>query len=607
MFGPSISFKGMQSITRSKYLYLEWISYLLIPLSFLFPAILGTDDLLVGEGVDLYGTIWFYWWVGYALKNGIDPSSTDMFFYPEGKDIFSHTGNNLIDAYLSIPFQEIFGFPHYYSVFLFFLLALNIIAFRVMAQKIIGNPLGVWVSTIFWSINPFIIGELSMGRPTQTMFFFAFLSIWSFWNLQEKMTRTWAIGLGVFVALQGWCYWYSGYFLCFVLLGFFATTIQEARQKFPLRRMFSCYILSVVVCLILIAPALLAMQTNIDQGLVPGTQIVMENWWTLPDLKNNIGSSLRSYHINDPIGHPMFRSWFWGPLVFVLIWRGKERKRWLFAFVITLLVATGASWTICGFKLPMLHYLFLFHWLPYFDRLWFPYRILGFSFLIISLWTGIQICRFSKKRAVFFCLLGVGVSVGENYFWNSLPIQAKDTRPPSAIECIQDKAIELPMGFVRQTLMWQTLHEQQTFGGMGENGLIFLPKKYRLRLQNPFILFLAKASFDPTTQQVYAEPDKQRILDMGFRYLVLDREIIEMEFLLTQELDKQRSDLVFEVQRRLNQEIGPPICVGGSVVVWDLWEEKEAQVGTEQFEYLWKKASISAYERKLMEMNRVPK
>lgn len=586
---------------------LEWASYLSILLVFFFPA-LWSQNLLVGEGVDLYGTVWFYWWVNYAFKMGIDPSVTDMFFYPEGKDIFSHTGNNLLDAYLSIPFQEVFGFPNYYPIFLLFLLGLNLLAFRVMAKRIIGSKLGAWVATVFWMVNPFVIGELSMGRPTQSMFFAAFLAIWAFWTLQERMTLGWAALLGVFVAVQGWCYWYSGYFLAFVLFALFATTLSEARAKFPISRMLKCYGLSVLVCIVMIMPALASMQANIDKGLVPGAGVVMETWWQIPDLKNNIGSSLRSYHINEPIGHPMFLSWFWAPLLIGLAWKGTQRKRWLLVLGTTLLVATGASWTIMGQEIPMLHYLGLFHWLPYFDRLWFPYRILGFSFLAVSLWAGTQVQRCSsQKLVVILTILGASVALFENHTWNAMPIQPKDATASSAISCIKDKVIELPIGYVRQTLMWQTIHEQQTFGGMGENGLIFLPPAYRRRLQNPFIRFLSKTSSDPDTIQEYSKPDLQRILELGFRYLALDREIIEIEFLLTQETDKERSELVFDVQRRLNQEFGEPICVGGSLVVWDLWKEEVSLVGDEQFEYLWTKASISAYEMKLIELNRVPK
>ena len=68
---------------------LEWLSYALILLIFCWSTLFSNDRLL-GDGVDLFGTIWFYWWVKYCLVNGIDPSFTDIFFHPYGKDIFAH-------------------------------------------------------------------------------------------------------------------------------------------------------------------------------------------------------------------------------------------------------------------------------------------------------------------------------------------------------------------------------------------------------------------------------------------------------------------------------------------------------------------------------------
>ena len=128
----------------------------------------------------------------------------------------------------------------------------------------------------------------------------------------------------------------------------------------------------------------------------------------------------------------------------------------------------------------MVHYLFLFHWLPYFDRLWFPYRVLGFSFVAIALWAGVQARAYDGKyRLLVLSLIGVSIGLVENYTWQSVPVQSKSVQLSSAVSCIKDKVIELPIGFVRQTLIWQTIHEQQTFGGMGENGLVFLPSKAR--------------------------------------------------------------------------------------------------------------------------------
>ena len=93
---------------------------------------------------------------------------------------------------------------------------------------------------------------------------------------------------------------------------------------------------------------------------------------------------------------------------------------------------------------------------------------------------------------------------------------------------------------------------------------------------------------------------------MGFRYLVLDREIVENGLLLMGEKG-ERSQKVFDIQKRINQEFGQPICVGGALVVWDLWNQKKSEIGSEQFEYLWQRTSVSPYEQRLFELERVPK
>jgi len=212
----------------------EWISYFVLLLIIIGPTA-WANDRLVGDGVDLFGTIWFYWWAKYSTLSGIDPSFTDIFFHPYGKDIFAHTGNNLLDAYLSIPFQIIFGFPRYYNLFVFTILLANCFAFRAMASVIISNQIGVWTATILWMVNPFVIGELTMGRPTQCIFVFAFLSIRSFVLLHREPNYRQALYLGVWTALQGWVYWYSGYFLSFVLLWlsffYFKQGSAESNQK----------------------------------------------------------------------------------------------------------------------------------------------------------------------------------------------------------------------------------------------------------------------------------------------------------------------------------------------------------------------------------------
>ena len=97
----------MNSLRR----HVEWVVFLAIGLLAVGPAL--KSGHVVGDGVDMYGTLWFYWWIQDCILELENPSFTTLFFYPLGKDIFAHTGNNFVDAVASVPFQWLFGNPGY--------------------------------------------------------------------------------------------------------------------------------------------------------------------------------------------------------------------------------------------------------------------------------------------------------------------------------------------------------------------------------------------------------------------------------------------------------------------------------------------------------------
>ena len=594
---------------RSQVRVAEWSSYLLVLLVFGGSTLFSTDRLM-GDGVDLFGTVWFYWWVKYCLYNGLDPSFTDIFFHPYGKDIFAHTGNNLLDAYLSIPFQLLFPFPTYFNVYVMVLLLCNCIAFRWMARIILPSPLLAWSATILWMVNPFVIGELTMGRPTQCIFFFAFLAIGTFWRLHRRPSAKLALLLGGWTALQGWIYWYSGYFLAFVLFWMSWFLFPKAANICTSKKLFQYYAMSVLCCLLLISPAVFGMVTKMNQGLVPGLGLETESWLQLPELNNNIDSWLRGYHLTEPFGHPMLLSWLWGPLLVGVAVFGRERKIWLGATVVTLMFATGAVWPIGGYEIPMPQYLVLYHLLPFFDRLWFPYRLLGFTFACLSVAAGLLLGRIgSQKWIVAMVLVGAAIGLLEHRSLHTMPIQSRAGKPPDVLEFIRQEGggvIDLPIGYVRPSIMWQAIHEEPTFGGMGENARIFLPKAHLKRLNNSFIRYLSKVSFDPDTTAAYSFKDRERIEEQGFRFVLLDREILEMELLLMGKDQGDRSTLVFDIQRELNRRFGEPAAANGAYVLWDMAAAQSTRVSN-QFEYTWSKSSITKYEQELQKRNRLPK
>ena len=88
--------------------FIELLVIIALSIFMVAPALVVKNSL-IGEGVDLYGTIWFYEWIYDSIRTGGNPSHTDLFFYPYGKDIFGHTGNNFVDAVLAVPFLAVFG------------------------------------------------------------------------------------------------------------------------------------------------------------------------------------------------------------------------------------------------------------------------------------------------------------------------------------------------------------------------------------------------------------------------------------------------------------------------------------------------------------------
>ena len=55
---------------------------------YVLPVILSST--VIGEGIDLFGTLWFYWWVDFIPEVGNE--DTPMFFYPIWEGFFCSYG-----------------------------------------------------------------------------------------------------------------------------------------------------------------------------------------------------------------------------------------------------------------------------------------------------------------------------------------------------------------------------------------------------------------------------------------------------------------------------------------------------------------------------------
>ncbi len=579
----------------------DWGSLILIACFLLGPS--WGEGTWPGTGVDLYGTVWFYGWIRYSIEHFVDPSFTDLFFYPNGKDIFAHTGNNFVDAYLSVPFQWVFG-EYFVAPFMTLLLLGNVWSLRVWLAELGCRHFVLWLFGLLWLLNPYCLSELSMGRPTQLLMLPTFLAL-TFWNRMLNGDDCWK-GLGLMVALQGWCYWFYGFFLVQLLCAHGLFVCFRTPKK--VLNTWKNLLQSVLLTLVLVSPAVLSMLHVVNGQDVPGLGTL--NGTDPQQIRDALVPWVRGYQIVDPIGHPIFQSVLYGSVAILSLMCSFKSRLWYAVSVVMMVVALGPFQTVGEHEWLNYPYLWMVYWLPFFERLWFPYRALGF--VMVALLTQLALVskdlKWTQERQF---VVGVFVLfMGGFDLWrvDSLPL-VHTTLPKSTVEqCIDAPTIQLPNGFVHPTMTWQVRNPQPFFGGMGENGLLFLPKGYKGRLQNPFVQYLRSASLIVNTSKTYSPFDKARIVDVGFRYVLWDRGMTEMERQKKLPSDSERPEEVFAIQENLIAHLGTPVCWDGQWLLFDLLDSpSNTEIDADLFKWQWSQPKLSDYEQRLRELGRVPK
>ena len=219
-------------IFKLRRIHWECAFYLLLALVAVSKAL--RPGHVVGDGVDMYGSIWFFWYAAESLESLTSPSWTPLFFFPLGKDIFAHTGNNLLDAYLATPFQWVFGFTGWSRWWVVAVLVGNALSFRVLAKHLFSSSNAVFAATVAWQLNPYVLFEMTCGRYTQAFLWFLPLALYGFLKMQEDSRWRWPILAGVMTGLQAWTYWFMGFFmgLAFLWLGLHGLKRAADRKGF---------------------------------------------------------------------------------------------------------------------------------------------------------------------------------------------------------------------------------------------------------------------------------------------------------------------------------------------------------------------------------------
>jgi hypothetical protein len=266
-----------------------------------------------------------------------------------------------------------------------------------------------------------------------------------------------------------------------------------------------------------------------------------------------------------------------------------------------------------------------YKYLPFFDRLWFPYRLIVVTFLALALALGGLVDRVSKRRHRVGLAMGVLMVLGTALEQNrnlAYPLVHKDMETPKLYEWIGVEGgglVEMPLGIGRISIAWQGVHGQPTYGGMAENASLFWPEGYKERLRdNRFVRALKRLTRQPDEFDCCENPSIQKGMDSlvteGFRWVVLDRHLVDSDLHRypygRNASISQVMSAPFDVQAHLIEALGEPTAVDGSLVVWDLLGSSSPPVDlTPTVENLshrsWPMDDMPAYEAHLRSQGRI--
>ena len=230
---------------------------------------LFTGNATYGFGPDAPGTLWMYDWVKEDVLSGKFPIHTTRMYYPEGITLLFRNGSNVLDAFLSVPFQLFVATPLALVLTTVLIVAGNGLAIQPLLRHVAPNSavvrgaVGAW-----WMINPYVLDEIARGRPTQAMLWFvppAFLAM-----LRLSRPRD-AVLLGLSIGLSALTYWYMALFLALALAPLAVQRLWQGRW-----RALALLSVAAAVALLVVAPLAVPILGAAARGQIPGLDLPIQ-------------------------------------------------------------------------------------------------------------------------------------------------------------------------------------------------------------------------------------------------------------------------------------------------------------------------------------------